>query len=212
MSELDWNTKKSPAKNYSLISLDKQDNALNPNRKEAGYLIRGLLVFTTQLSVFIIPFAICNNAGTASNLIMLACLMLISTYSMSAFEPDNPHLDCDNLDLIKKVLSMFWINILRNALFLEYVAYGLLLVFIAAEVISFIAFGNTVEWTYYLITIGCIGLLYVLVIVTNQENKVLKLGRLTPIINLLFNGYLVVLCLIYYSQDLNRVIIDVHSS
>lgn len=212
MSELDWNTKKSPAKNYSLISLDKQDNALNPNRKEVGYLIRGLLVFTTQLSVFIIPFAICNNAGTASNLIMLACLMLISTYSMSAFEPDNPHLDCDNLDLIKKVLSMFWINILRNALFLEYVAYGLLLVFIAAEIISFIAFGNTVEWTYYLITIGCIGLLYVLVIVTNQENKVLKLGRLTPIINLLFNGYLFVLCLIYYSQDLNRVIIDVHSS
>lgn len=212
MSELDWNTKKSPAKNYSLISLDKQDNALNPNRKEAGYLIRGLLVFTTQLSVFIIPFAICNNAGTASNLMMLACLMLISTYSMSAFEPDNPHLDCDNLDLIKKVLSSFWINILRNALFLEYVAYGLLLVFIAAEIISFIVFGNTVEWTYYLITIGCIGLLYVLVIVTNQENKVLKLGRLTPIINLLFNGYLVVLCLIYYSQDLNRVIIDVNSS
>lgn len=209
MSELEWRTEKvRPIKNVSLLSLDKQDNSLNPHRKDAGYLVRSLLVFTTQLSVFIIPFAICTDAGTITNLLILTALIVISTYSISAFEPDNPHIDCNNMDLIKKVLSSFWISVLRNTIFLEYVAYGLLLIFLCAETVSFIAFGKDQDWSYYWMAMGGIMVLYICIIGFNLENRILFLGRWTPLINIGFNGYLMVLCFLYYWTDLQSISID----
>lgn len=208
MSELEWRSEPKAGKNYSLLSLDKQENTLNPSKKNSKYLAWGLLVFTTQISSFIIPFAICTNAGTLTNLLILTTLIVISTYSISALEPDNPHMDYNNMDLLKKVMSGFWIGLLRNAMFLQYVLYGLLLIFISTETISYIAFDNTSEFKYFLICISSIGIAYILIICLNQENRVLKLGRLTPLVNLLFNGYLIMVCIAYYSKYLKSINID----
>ena len=211
MSELEWRSEHKAHKNFSLLSLDKQENTLNPNKKTSKYLAWGLLVFTTQLSAFIIPFAICTDAGTLTNLLILTVLIMISTYSISAFQPDNPHIDYNNMDVIKKVLSSFWISTLRNCMFIQYVLYGLLLIFIATEMISFISFGNLLEFKYFLMSLAIVMVAYTLVIGLNLENKILKLGRLTPLVNLVFSGYLIILCLTYYSTHLTKIVIDIHA-
>lgn len=208
MSELEWRSEPKAQKNYSLLSLDRQENILSPSKKNSKHLGWGLLVFTTQISAFIIPFAICTNAGTATNLLILLALILISTYSISAFEPDNPHMDYNNMDLIKKVLSPFWIGFLRNSIFLQYILYGLLLIFIASETLAYIAFSNTTDFKYFIVAISTIAVFFAVIIGFNQENRILMLGRLTPLVNLLYNGYLMLICVIYYTKHLKSVKID----
>lgn len=208
MSELEWRSEPKVRRNYSLLSLDRQENTLSPAKKDSKYLGWSLLIFTTQVTGFIIPYAICADAGTATNLIILVTLIVISTYSISAFEPDNPHLDDSNLDLLKKVLSNFWIGLLRNCIFIQYVLYGLLLIFIASETFSYIAFDTTTEFKYFIAAMTTIAVFYVVVISFNQENKLLRLGGLTPLVNLLFNAYLAAVCIIYYSKHLTSINID----
>lgn len=208
MSELEWRPEPKGQRNYSLLSLDRQENTLSPTRKDAKYLGWGLLVFTTQISALVVPFAICTNAGTVTNLIILLALIFISTYSISAFEPDNPHMEYSNLELIKKELSSFWISLLKNSIAIQYLLYGLLLIFMVSETVSYIIFDNTAEFKYFIITISSIAVLFAIVIFFNQENHILMLGRLTPLVNILFNGYLIVVCLIYYSKYLSEIRID----
>lgn len=206
MSELDWDAHGSRKGNSkaSMISLDKQDDNLNPNNKKIGYLTRGLLIFTTQLGAFIIPYGLCTDAGLYTNLLIVGVLITISTYSITAFEPDNPHMDIQNKQLIKKELGNSWRTILRFSMIIQYIVYGLLLIFIAAEIWSFLIFGKEKEIVPYLCCMGGIVVIYIVVISANLENYMFLLSRFTPIVNFLFNGYLIVLCISYYTNNLKR--------
>ena len=206
MSELEWEERGSRrgGSKASVISLDKQDDNLNPNTKKIGYLTRGLLIFTTQLGAFIIPYGLCTDAGLYTNLLIVGVLITISTYSITAFQPDNPHLDVQNKHLVKRELGNSWRTMLRFSMVIQYIIYGLVLIFIAAEIWSFIIFGKEKEIIPYLCCMGGIVVIYIAVISANLENHMFILSRLTPIVNFLFNGYLIVLCLAYYSNNLTK--------
>lgn len=189
----------------SVISLDKQDNNLSPSTKNPSYLTQSLLIFTTQLSALIIPYTICTDAGIFTNVLVVTILMAISTYSITAFEPDDPNLDIKNYHLIKKELGRNWNNVLKLCQFFQFVGYGLLIIFLTGEVISFIIFDKTASMRYYAGVVIGILILYSLVILFSQENLLFKINRLTPIANILFNLYLITLCIIYYLTDLDKI-------
>lgn len=207
MSELDWRQEKRQKKAESVISLDKQDNNLNPNNKSVGYLMRGLLIFTTQLSVFIIPFAVSTDAGIVTNMITITVLMVMSTYSISSFRAVNPHMDESNRDIIKKEMQGGWRSILRYSIFVQYVVYGLLMIIISTEIVCFIAVDRSTEIIPYLISVGGISMLMLIVLLLRIENMIFALSRLTPLINISFAFYLIVISILYYVDNLTKITI-----
>jgi amino acid permease len=205
MSELDWRPHKSAKKNSSIISLDKQDNNLNPNDKRPSYLARGLLIFTTQMSAFIIPFAVTTDAGIVTNFAIITTLICISTYSITAFRQVNPHADESNKDLVKKELRGSWRFVLWASMFAQYILYGLLMIFISTEVFSYIVTERSSELMPYLITAASISLFMFLVVLFSLENKFFELSRFTPIVNISFIIYLISICIVHYSSDLKSI-------
>jgi hypothetical protein len=204
MSELEWDAQARGGAKSSMISLDKQDDNLNPNNKKIGYLTRGLLIFTTQLGAFIIPYGLCTDAGLYTNVLIVAVLIMLSTYSITAFEPDNLHLDVQNKQLVKRELGNSWRTVLRVSMIVQYIVYGLVLIFLAAEIWSFLIFGKEKDLVPYISCMGGIVVIYIIIISANLENHMFFISRFTPLVNFLFNGYLIVLCLAYYSNNLKQ--------
>ncbi len=205
MSELDWRPQKPTKKNTSIISLDKQDNNLNPNDKRPSYLARGLLIFTTQMSAFVIPFAVTTDAGVFTNFAIITTLICISTFSITALRQTNPHADESNKDLVKKELRGSWRFVLWSSMFAQHILYGLLMIFISTEVFSYIVTEKSSELMPYLITAASISSFMLLVILFSLENKFFELSRLTPILNISFIVYLISICIVHYSTDLKQI-------
>ena len=118
-----------------------------------------------------IPFIVVSDIGILTNLGILITLVVFSTYTLSALKPDNANLDVENIEMIKKDLGGSWVKLLWFSMSIEFLLYGLLLIFFSVEIMSYVAFDRNSKVEYYLATISVVLVLYLIVIWKNLENQ-----------------------------------------
>lgn len=206
MSELNFDdSKRINHKVWSVISLDKQENNLNPGTKSPLYLWSTLVMFTCQLSTFVVPFTLYSKAGVFTNFLVVVTLVAISAYSMTSFVPDNKYIDDTNRALVRKELGKGWYKILRFSIFMQYLCYGQVLIYFGAEATSYIVFDKTNDLGLFLYCTGGIALIYVVVILTRLENLVFYISRFSTFVSIIFNAYVIFACLYDNIQNLDSI-------